>query len=133
MKKITFNVPTTTGTATREGYRIWLTVGATKRAFVLQVDGYGYALADYATGMLMAGLNALKARMLMRYVAHPYGYSSHFSVWRRVAQQCVDDAVVKVGADAMLADMAIRPVLNGPLPFAARVEAFKENNLDGHY
>src|SRR5262245_51014177 len=116
MKKIRFNIPTVDGVETREGFRVWLSVGPWRRAFVLQCDGISpkgnrYCLADWASGYKVT--DSLSARMLERYVRHPAGYRGDLADWRREAQRWLVEAADRKGLSLINAKLNSVPVING--------------------
>jgi hypothetical protein len=110
MKRISFNIPTTDGVETREGYRIWLRYGNLRRAFVLQLVGdRPCVLADHASGYKLADL---ASRMLRNYVANPYRHDRSLAGWRREAQAWLNEAIREKGHVAVHEKLNSVPRIN---------------------
>ena len=110
MKRITFNIPTVNGTETREGFVIRLSVGPWTRRFVLQSEGSGFVLADFASGFKLCDL---RPRMLRRFVGHPAAHDRSVNGWRAEAQCWLLEVTDKKGLCDVQAKLNSVPVING--------------------
>src|SRR5215471_4053973 len=102
MKRITFNVPTVDGIETREGFRVWLSVGPWRRAFVLQCEGSGFVLTDWASGFKLCDL---RGAMLRNFVGRPSVHDSSLAAWRREAQLWLVEAAGRKGLSTINAKL----------------------------